>query len=1231
MDVPRFFSRLSFSGPRFRLTLVALLVLLPALALILLSGFDQRDLTAKNTQEEALRVARMASTEYEQLIEGTHQALIYLAEMPEVHHEGSSVCSPFLAGLLKQFPQYTNLGVADTKGNVICSALPLTKPVNLGDRTWFKTALQTDDFSIGEFQIGRISGLASINFGYPMIGANGDVRAVIFAGLGLDWLAQLAAEAQLPDGSTLMLIDSQGNVLTQYPDAPGWIGKNVSDISIVREMLASSEGTSQASVLDGVPRLYAYSRLLGAAAGGEPVLAIGIPVEIAYQEANQILYRNLIGFGVVTLLGIASAWLAGYLFLKRKLNRVVETASRLAGGDFQARTGVLRDASEISQVAYALDEMAGTLEKQEQERQRDDQVLKRLLNELKSLHAVALSGTEAATEDEVIARATQAISETLSPDYFGVALLDEASATLSPHPSFRRRSGVRLLTLKLGEGLVGQVAQSGKPLRTGDLPSFPNHREADPEVRSELCVPLLVDGQVIGVVDCESVHPDAYSEADERLMVTLAGELATAIMKMRLLASEHRRLREAETLRESAAALTSTLNLEQVLETILVQLERVIPYTSTSIILSNGKSLEMSAQRGFHSPNQGKFVLQLDTLTHIREVLEQAHPVIIADTENDPSWITSPDSSYIRCWMGVPLVIKDRVIGLLNVDNESPCSYTEEDTHLALSFATHAAIAIENARLFEAEMKRNRELAALAQVSAALRLAPNRVAMLPIILDQVLDLLQAQAAALVMREPASGDLIIELGRGQWAYLTGERIPSGKGLSNQILLNSQPYANDDIRSERRLLNPEMIGDLKTLLCTPLIAQGQAIGLLYVGGLEAHSDADLRLLTSIGDLTANAIHRAALHEQTEQRLKRLTILRTVDMAITASIDVRLALNILLDETVSTMRLDAADVLLFDPSARRLDWAGGRGFHAPDLAQDRLVLPAMSTVDRKLPPVRAVLERRSIFVPDLSQFNGERGRFLAQEGFVSSFVIPFIAKGQVKGLLEIFHREALKMDREWLDFLESLAGQAAIALDNADLFANLERSNLELSLAYDATIEGWSRALDLRDRETEGHATRVTEMTMNLARAFNFSESDLTQIRRGALLHDIGKMGIPDTILLKPGPLTPEEWTIMRQHPGHAYHLLYPINFLRGALDIPYCHHEKWDGTGYPRSLKGEEIPLAARIFAVVDVWDALRSDRPYRKAWSEEEVWEYLHQQSGKHFDPRVVEAFFKIVV
>jgi HD-GYP domain-containing protein (c-di-GMP phosphodiesterase class II) len=320
-----------------------------------------------------------------------------------------------------------------------------------------------------------------------------------------------------------------------------------------------------------------------------------------------------------------------------------------------------------------------------------------------------------------------------------------------------------------------------------------------------------------------------------------------------------------------------------------------------------------------------------------------------------------------------------------------------------------------------------------------------------------------------------------------------------------------------------------------------------------------------------------------------------------------------------------MDAAAISLLDPHSQNLTYHALRGFNLPN----SLNVPFIRLGDAYAGQV--ALERKQLYIPDLNQNSNKLESLqLENEGFVAYIGLPLIAKGKVKGVLEIFHRAPINPGTDWLDFLETLAGQAAIAIDNAELFEGLERTNLELTLAYNATLEGWARALEMRDAKTKGHSERVVKLTMKLADVFGFNEQSLGHVYRGALLHDIGKMGIPDHILTKPGPLTESEWKIMRLHPVYAYELLSPIHFLRPALDIPYCHHEKWDGSGYPRGLKENLIPLSARIFSVVDVWDALSSDRPYRAAWPREKVLTYINERRNKDFDSQIVDAFMAII-
>ncbi len=367
------------------------------------------------------------------------------------------------------------------------------------------------------------------------------------------------------------------------------------------------------------------------------------------------------------------------------------------------------------------------------------------------------------------------------------------------------------------------------------------------------------------------------------------------------------------------------------------------------------------------------------------------------------------------------------------------------------------------------------------------------------------------------------------------------------------------------------------------------------------------------------------RKLAQEKLQRHTDNLTALRSIDNAINSSLDLNVTLSVLLMEALKQLNVDAGVVLLLNPSTQTLDYVSGQGFHTDHI---HLACVRMGEYCGG----RVAKERRTLILNDFSI--AAEGTYLRKlidsEDFKAYVGVPLIAKGAVKGVLGLLHRSPLHPDQDWLMFSEALAGQAAIAIDNSEMFENLQNSHTELLLAYDTTIEGWARALDYRDRETEGHSRRVTELTVRIARKMGLGSEKLIHVRRGALLHDIGKLGVPDSILLKPGKLTDEEFAIMKRHPEIAFRLISPIKFLRPTLEIPYYHHERWDGSGYPKGLKGKEIPLTARIFAVVDVWDALSSNRPYRAAWPEERVREYLRQQEGREFDPAVVELFMDLI-
>jgi PAS domain S-box-containing protein len=429
-------------------------------------------------------------------------------------------------------------------------------------------------------------------------------------------------------------------------------------------------------------------------------------------------------------------------------------------------------------------------------------------------------------------------------------------------------------------------------------------------------------------------------------------------------------------------------------------------------------------------------------------------------------------------------------------------------------------------------------------------------------------------------------------------------------------------------------PEIIESTRRALAGELVVTQSQVGeLTFDVRYSPIWDSSGRGVSGVIGVSLDITEQKQAEIQIEKQFRRISALHKIDIAIINNLDITTTLNVLLDEVIDQLAIDAASILLLEPDTQSLHPAAARGFlHCPECRGDRPASGARQKVAEGYAGL-SVLFRQKIYIPDLpEQISSwqQNNACWEIEKFVSYIGLPLIAKDQVKGVMELFSRSPIRPNQDWLNFLNILTGQVAIAIDNATLFRELQRSNQNLSLAYDSTLEGWARALELRDKETEGHSQRVLHLTVELATEMGIAEEDIIHIRRGALLHDIGKMGIADSILQKDGPLNDDEWNIMRMHPVYAYNLLSPIPYLDRAMEIPYCHHEHWDGSGYPRGLKGEEIPLAARIFSIIDVWDALNYDRPYRKAWPKDKISAYLREQSGKQFDPAVVEVFLRIV-
>jgi len=406
--------------------------------------------------------------------------------------------------------------------------------------------------------------------------------------------------------------------------------------------------------------------------------------------------------------------------------------------------------------------------------------------------------------------------------------------------------------------------------------------------------------------------------------------------------------------------------------------------------------------------------------------------------------------------------------------------------------------------------------------------------------------------------------------------------------------------------------------------PLISIGLVRGLVGFARKINLRQSDIHLLNAVVEITGQALYAAKLVQDNQTQIQRLSTLRKLDDTILSNLDTKNLIDLLLVEFTSSLGVNGAAITIYNPDPDQENVYINYGTIEPD---DNYAAESAGYANSCTGVLVIQNAKKGIH----SQRTYPSHHPIQDPTMVGYAVSPLKNRDLQLGIVEVLSKKEILWDREQIEFFEVLTNQLAIAIDKLNMVTNLRLSNENLMLAYQQTLEGWSRAMDLRDQETENHTQRVTSLTIKLAERAGFSGYELLQIRRGALLHDIGKLGVPDEILLKEGSLTEDEWKIMRQHPEQARRLIEPILYLRPAMVIPYYHHEKWDGSGYPQQLKGEEIPIEARIFSVVDVWDALTSDRPYRQALTPDVTARYIQEQSGHHFDPQIVDLFLDLLV
>ncbi len=689
-----------------------------------------------------------------------------------------------------------------------------------------------------------------------------------------------------------------------------------------------------------------------------------------------------------------------------------------------------------------------------------------------------------------------------------------------------------------------------------------------------------------------------------------------------------RQLREMTVLKAVATACSEAIYVDKLIE-------RITEAVGGSLYPDNCGVLVLDPDRRTWRPHpsyQGTIADHLHKAYSLADgvvgkVMSTERAVRVSDIREEPAY--HQVTPGVLSELAVPIIANGRMFGCLNAESKALNAFSDHDERLLTTIAESMSTAIEKIRLLQVEKRRREEAEILYNTTRDLVMERDLSQLLQVIVERAAGMIGAPSATMYLCEPEYRQVRCAVSYNAPEEHAGTVLKYGEGAAGLVAETGQPLIIADYRTwDGRVPLYERERPCISVLTVPMRWQGKVIGVLQImdnTSMRSFTDEELRMVNLFANQAAMAVQNARLFKETSQLAQEAAVIADVGRDISETLQLGVTLERIAAHAKELFRARTCAVYLPEPGTPRLRAIAVLGPFAEEVKASTLTLGTSvlgSIAQQQRGEIVNTIgnDPRAVLIPGTEDIPIEH-----------LMGVPVLTRGQLDGLIAVWRiGEGEEFTPADLSFLTSLAGQVGVAIQNARLFESMQRSNQELSKAYDTTLEGWARALEMRDKETLGHSRRVTDLTLRLARRLGIPESELTHIRRGVLLHDIGKMGIPDLLLKKTGPLSDEEWLDMRKHPRYAYDLLHPIAYLRPALEIPYAHHENWDGTGYPRGLKGTEIPLPARIFAVIDVYDALLYDRPYRKAWPRRQVLEFLREQSGKKFDPDITEAFLGLI-
>lgn len=846
------------------------------------------------------------------------------------------------------------------------------------------------------------------------------------------------------------------------------------------------------------------------------------------------------------------------------------------------------------------------------------QATRRQLDELTLLQHVSGVVTEATSEDELIERTTQLIRSGLFPDNFGILLLTRSGEELHLHSSYEATDEIKSQRVRLGEGVTGRVAASGQPMRVPDIREQQGYLGYDHETRSELAVPMKIGNRVIGVVNAESHQPNHFTEADERVLLTIAGQLASGIVRLRKEAAERQRSRQLAFLNELTAEMSGVLDRRRLFEIIVERLNHQMDYYSTEIYAldDEGKQIMLQAAAGAYKGLAAAGGYQQNATDGLLGLAARTGEIVVANNVSQHSeHMEIEGMETVRSQLVIPVKIYKKVVLLLNMSCENLGAFDETEVSALSTLADQISISLESINLFDATRRQLQELTVLHAIANAAVTSRSEDELLErtteiigaTIYPDKFGFLMLDDEAQVLRPHHSYRGINDAAREM-------EVPLNTGIAGTVAATKKPWRVPDVRKEPKYLdvNPAMLSEL----CVPIQGSTDTYGVINTesGQLDHFTDADMRLLSTIAGQIGNAIERLRLFESERVQRQEAETLREVAEILGATTDSSTVLSLILEQLKRLVPFDSASIQFVSEGHLILRAAAGAlppdviGFKLP-INQDKLAHPIL-------------YEKKTVLHGDIT---GHPGWLNAPgtEHIKSWIGAPLIVRGECIGVLTVDGYTINQFTRQEADLVATFAIHAGIAMENTRLIE-------EVQDAFVQTVTALANAIDARDSYTSGHSQRLADLATQTGKLLGCGSEELERIHWAALLHDIGKIGVPDSILRKPGELTSEEERIMRQHPEIGARIVQPVAKLSSVAPIIRAHQEHYDGTGYPDNLRGANIPQIARIISVADAYVAMTDERIYRPAMTHEEAIEELARCSGSQFDPAVVKAFLKVI-